>query len=113
MTIFYDGKLWTERLSFVGRHPDGRRFYLYSSVALAFAVFARRLADKPKWKRVATVEERAYAGELHRVDGCFVPMGRDATPEEHANNKAIWWREVVHFEALVVPLTATPNPRSK
>ena len=117
-------------MSYVGTHPTGRRFYVTSKSGrpLAFAVF-RRLADREwiaeteshrliprpqdKWERVSTVEDRPYPGESHRVDGCYVPLGRDMTPREKADEDATWWREIGRSEAVVVELHEATGQRTE
>lgn len=108
-------------MSYTGAHPTGRRYYAQSKTGkpLAFAVFSRRIRkewnatvrtyvvrqiDGEKWKLSALVEDRPYPDELHRVNGCYVPLSRDMTPREKAEEHAIWLREIVSYEAVVVEL---------
>jgi hypothetical protein len=117
-------------VSYVGTHPSGRRFYVTSKsgTPLAFVVF-RRLCDREwiaatesylltprpqdKWERVSTVEDRPYPKELHRVDGCYVPLGRDMTPREKAEEDATWWREIGHSETIIVELREATGQRTE
>jgi hypothetical protein len=98
-------------VSYVGTHPTGRRYYAESKTGrpLAFAVFIKSPALRlPKWERVALVEDRPYVGELHRVNGSYVPYDGDMPPRVKAEEHAKWYREVIGCrEVRVIELRPT------
>lgn len=98
-------------VSYVGRHPTGRKFYVSrekSLPAIVYVVFGRR-KDEATWRRVSTVENRPYDKDLQWVDGFgFAPMNASATPSERAQNQADWWQRVANncdgYETQIVGL---------
>ena len=104
-------------MSYVGTHPSGRRLYVESKtgVPLAFAVFVCDTRRQPqKWERVAVVEERALIGEMHRVNGSYVPYDGPMAPQTKAEEIAKWYREVIgnHITQVVALREAVGARRS-
>jgi hypothetical protein len=91
----------TNRTSYVGIHPTGRRYYAKSKNGhpLAFAVFVhkRPRADLPyRWEIVATIEDRPYLAEHHRVNGSYIRYPGEMPPRVKAEESAKWWREIAN-----------------
>jgi hypothetical protein len=88
--------------SYVGTHPSGRRYYAKSKTGrpLAFVVFVHRHPtstfpfERDRWERVATIEDRPYPAEHHRVDGHYEPYPGDMPPRVKAEESAKWWCDV-------------------
>lgn len=93
--------------SYVGTHPTGRRYYAKSKHGrpLAFVVFVHKHPtprfpfERDRWERVATIEDRPYPAERHRVNGSYVPYPGDMPPRVKAEESARWWREVANTAA--------------
>lgn len=100
--------------SFVGTHPTGRKFYANSKtgVPLAFAVFIKHKPNQPgcaysqfggRWERVRLIEDRVYPNEKYREAGSYI-HSMDMDARRYAEEVAIWFREVIRVEAVVIEL---------
>jgi hypothetical protein len=92
----------TNHTSYVGTHPTGRRYYAKSKNGrpLAFAVFVHKRPtptspfERDRWEIVATIENRPYPAEHHRVNGSYEPYPGDMPPRVKAEESAKWWHEI-------------------
>lgn len=101
------------RLRFSGTSPSGRRFYVTSKTGtpLVFAVFMQHKQSEAAtrhpvgtWERVQVIEDRIYPNEKFRESGSYV-HSMDMDPRRKAEEVAIWYREVLRCEAVVIPLS--------